>query len=69
MKPQTSTLFKFRAGGNTSGVSGLSGATPTINIIHSLAQKIGPIDEIKETEAKGEVSVRKVAKQKKSGEN
>jgi hypothetical protein len=70
LKPQTSTLFKFRAGGgNTSGVSGLSGAAPTINIINTLAQKIGPIDEIKETEAKGEVSVRKITKAKKSGDN
>ncbi len=68
MKPTTSTLFKFR--GTISGVSNLANnGPPTINIISTLAQKIGPIDEIKETEAKGETSVRKLPKPKKSGDN
>lgn len=68
MKPTTSTLFKFR--GTVSGVSNLANnGPPTINIISTLAQKIGPIDEIKETESKVETSVRKLPKQKKSGDN
>ena len=68
MKQTTSTLFKFR--GTVSGVSNLANnGPPTINIISTLAQKIGPIDEIKETEAKGETSVRKLPKPKKSGDN
>ena len=66
MKQQTSTLFKFRGAGATSVGSNSSqlGVSPSINFISTLAQKIGPIDEIKEAEAKGEVSVRKSAKKR-----
>ena len=65
--PENTALFKFR--GTVSGVSNLANnGPPTINIISTLAQKIGPIDEIKETEAKGETSVRKLTKPKKSGD-
>jgi hypothetical protein len=45
------------------------GVTPSINIINTLAQKIGPIDEIKEAEAKGEASVRKSAKKRENLHN
>ena len=66
MKQQTSTLFKFRGAGAASVGSNSSqlGVAPSINFISNLAQKIGPIDEIKEAEAKGEVSVRKSAKKR-----
>jgi hypothetical protein len=66
LKQQTSTLFKFRGAGAASVGSNSSqlGVAPSINFISTLAQKIGPIDEIKEAEAKGEVSVRKSAKKR-----
>ena len=45
------------------------GVAPSINIINTLAHKIGPIDEIKEAEAKGEASVRKSAKKRETLHN
>lgn len=45
-------MFKFRAAAAVSGVSVIQqgGVPPSVNIISTLAQKIGPIDEIRETD-------------------
>ena len=48
-----------------SGVAATGSAPPTVNVISTLQQKIGPIDEIRETDANGDGSTKKISKAQK----
>lgn len=62
IKPTTSSLFKFRGTAAVTGVNVTPGsAPPSVNIMNNLVHKIGPIDEIRETDNHGDESTRKKA--------
>jgi hypothetical protein len=59
INPQNSSLFKFR-GGAAAAATFQGTAPPSVSFKNSLVQKIGPIDEIRESDIKdGEGSTTK----------